>query len=154
MSNIKDAYLALQKKLNLPDWSVVDFEFEVSLLDHESFLLRGIRQRIFERAQLLTDILIDVLQPDTASFASMYECNFFSQEEKEKIMDLYKRIMVLLRSLNVADLKQDDKFDAEVIGLAVKAWPAIRDEASVIVQKLRKGWSETEEVKELLGYLG
>lgn len=154
MTEAKEAYVAMQKKYGLPEWNTLDFEFEVSTIEKTNFILREVRKRIAEKVETLNEALINILQPDTVSFSSMYECNFFSQDEKEKLMDLYKKIMVLFRTMGVADLKQDEKFDADVIKQAAKEMPALRLETMKAIEKVCEGWKETEEVDELLGYLG
>lgn len=149
---VKEEYEKL--KLDLPDFSVLDFEFELSTLEDEQFLLREVVKRCEERISSVLNLLSNVLQPDAGSFTQLYECAYFSQQEKEKVAELFKRGMILQRGLLLAEVSLDDGECGHVLNHVAKDWPSIRKEAAGVLAKLRECWEQPSETKEILGYFG
>ena len=61
---VKKTYDGLKKKYkDLPDFKILDFEFEISTLEKTDFLLRQIRKQMDQRLLALQNVLSVVLQP-------------------------------------------------------------------------------------------
>lgn len=149
---VKDEYEKL--KLDLPEFSVLDFEFELSTLEDEPFLLREVVKRCEERISSVLNLLSNILQPDAGSFTQLYECAYFSQQDKERVAELFRRGMILQRGLLVAEVSLDDKECAHILKDVARDWPGIREGAAGFLSKLRECWEQPSETKEILGYFG
>lgn len=150
----KKIYQAYKKKYSsLPNFEVLDHEFEISSIESELFVLRQIRKKAGERIEGFIKFIEEILQPEGASFSSMYECLCFDDTEKKAMLDIYKKMMILHRSLVSADIALDNKQDVEVIKLVTKEWPVLSKKLLPYVEKIKKHWHELRETKEILDYL-
>ena len=153
--DVKEEYDKLRKKHSvLPKFDVTDHEFEICTIEKPNFLLRQVRRKIHERIDELRSHLASILQPDPTSFTDTYEFSCFTRSDQNKILDLYKRLMLLYRDLSEADLELDDALDAKLISRTVEEWPKLRKEALTYLKKLKNCWIRTSESKEILEYLG
>jgi len=153
--NIKEEYQELAKKYKLPKYSELDLDFEVSTIDKKKFLLREIRRRMLDKFDGIKNILELIIQPDTASFSSMYETRIFNdEEEKKKIYDLYRALMIIERTANIVNLRADEKEEADFVNNTFAEWKKIKPELLFFFKKIKKSWEKETSVKEDLGYLG
>jgi len=143
----------MRKKYDLPDFSLLDSEFEISSIEDDKFPLREIRKKITEKIDLFNKLLEEAIQPET-NLVCMHECKAFSEEEKAEIYETFKKMMAFQRSSVLAYLANDEKSYAEFIKSFMKEWPSIKKDLSKFLQKLRDSWSEEKELKEDLEYMG
>ncbi len=151
---IKNKYEKLKKKFNLPDYNEVDNELEISSLETEEFLLREIRKKISERIETITTEFGTILQPSAESLVSMHECKFFGDKDKKKMIDIYKKLMMLSRQALEADVERDDKADASLINDFFKAWKSLKKDILVFMKKMKTCWEKETEIEEKLEYFG
>lgn len=148
-------FVELKKKFkDLPDFSVLDFEFEISSIEKSSFPLRDISGNIQERINDVLQLLADILQPDTGSFVQFHECTVFSENDKRVILDLYKKIMLLYKDLLLCDLSLNDNDLVKTIVRISKDWPLLRKEILPIIEKTKSCWEKSDKAKQILNYLG
>jgi hypothetical protein len=143
MSEIKDQYNLLKSKYNLPVFNEIDHVFEISIIDNEHFLLREIRKIIIAKIKSFTDILEDIIHPNS-TVSAYHECRFFSEDEKVKLYDLYGKLMGVIRTSNMLEVDSSDELEAKFIQNSFNAWPLMKKELVVIMKKLRDCWSEEE----------
>jgi len=152
---IKQAYNTLRKKYKeLPDFDKLNNEFEISTIEKEDFLLRDIKRKISEKIQQLQELLEKIINPELKSFADVYECRCFTNTEKQQVLEIYKQLLFLDRSIKEADLIQDEKTDVKAIKTALKEWPEFRQKARKLVEKLKECWKKPDRAREALEYLG
>ena len=152
---IKEAYEKLKKQYSqLPDFAALDNEFEISLIECEPQLLRQIKKKICEHVDAVHELLEELLQPEMTSFGNLYESKCFEEIERAQILELYKKVMLLLRELDETILEQDDAVDAEFIKKAMREWPAIRKAALPFVKKLKECWKKPAGARKFIEYLG
>ncbi len=153
--DIHDAYATLRKKYSsLPAFEKMDAEFEISAIEPGTFPLRQIRKQVADRVDWILQLFDGILQPDTNSFSEMYEYSSFSEQERETILALYKRAMILYRGLMECELALDDDADAKALAEAAAEWPKLRKDTLPIIKALTASWSQIKETKEMLQYLG
>lgn len=150
---IKDKYDELKKKNNLPDYSLMEYEFDLNTIDDEKQLLKEIRKKISDKIEYFTKLLEGVLQPET-NVICLHECKVFDEAEKDRMYALFRKMMILHRNADLAFLNTTEKSDAEFISNCMKEWPSMKKELSFFVQKLRDSWNDEKELKEDLGYMG
>ncbi|MEM4263922.1 MAG: hypothetical protein QW666_03460, partial [Candidatus Woesearchaeota archaeon] len=112
---VKKEYELLKKKYNLPDFELLDNEFEISTIEKPDFLLRSIKKKICEKMDFAAELLAKLIQPETTCIADLYEYRCFNDAEKKEIFALYSKILYLQRRLFEADFLLDDHADAAII---------------------------------------
>lgn len=153
-TDIEHHYNELKKKFSLPDFAVLDREFEISAIEKPVLLLGAIRRKIGERLESITHFLDPLLQPDANSFCSIFEYRCLTELERKEMLRQFQLLMALLRASIAADLSADDAQDAALICRAVAEFPAIRQALRPFVQKLAESWPNQVEKKTTAGYFG
>jgi len=151
--SIEKVYNKEKKKHNLPDFNKLDFEFEISIIDDGVFIIREVRRKMSEKIETFTKLLEDVLQPET-TVADLHECNFFGEEEKEKIFKLYSKLMRINRKSLCLGLNPDDKKEAEFINNVFGEWENIKKDITHVLRKMKEAWEKEAETKENPQYFG
>jgi hypothetical protein len=159
MKNIKESYKKLSEKHNLPSFEELDNEFEL-LYTREIFEishpLSFVRRRMFDKISSISGTIHEILQPNPSSIVGLQESSFFSKEEKkENLTNLFKELMVLLRSTASLEIELTEEGEAESIRETLKKWKEIKPQLIKIAAKLRDGWKkETTSTKKDHNYFG
>ncbi|MEM4239604.1 MAG: hypothetical protein QXM31_00430 [Candidatus Woesearchaeota archaeon] len=153
-TDIEHHYNELKKKLSLPDFSIVDREFEISSIEKPVFLLRNIRRKIGERLEAISQFLDPLLQPDPNSFCSLFEYRCFTESERRELLKQFQALMALYRASIASDLSADDADDAAFIMRAVAEFPKARESLKPFVKKLADSWPKQMHQKDVVGYFG
>ena len=150
---IEELYKKLQKEFSLPKYEDMDKEFEISSLEDEQFFLRHIIENIDEKISDVTKIFEGLLHPE-GSFSGYREANSFTDEEREKMLDAYKKFMFFHRRATELSIDDSDKSNAEFINDLMKEWPGMKKEALSFVKRLKDSWTKEITKKEVVRYLG
>lgn len=150
---VKQEYLNLQKKFDLPKYQQINQDFELSNIEDTDFLLRDIRRKITEKLSFYTKIIEDLMQPD-GSFSSLHECRALNEEEKDNIFNLYSELMMIDRDSVILSLQADDTKDAEFINISYKKWQEMKPKLLSLLKKIRLTWDEKTEPGEKVRYFG
>lgn len=152
---IEKQYIELKKKLKLPDFKEIDFEFEISDLEETNFLLREIIRKMAERLDFCSTMLEEILQPDTSNLYALHETRNFDEDEKKKMYELYTKLMNFNRQSIEVSMEHNEKEEAEFISSLFNDWKTLKKELLVFVKKMRASWkTEEADIKEDLGYMG
>lgn len=138
--NLKQEYSNLKYKL--PKFDDLDYEFEISLanIKNKEFLLRNIRRRINDKIILFCRIIENLIYPNQNNLITMFELKSFSEEEKDNMLKLYKRLMKFERKSLILDVNPDDKEDFEYINNVYRLWKEFKDEILKITEKMERSW--------------
>jgi hypothetical protein len=117
--------------------------------DHQT--PRAVLRRIGENLEGYIKILIQILQPE--EYYSLHECNSFDDEEKAKIMDIYKSLMILHRELLRVEINNDEKETMKTIQDVHESMKTVKKQIIVIVQKLQDSW-KNDSIKSRMRYVG
>lgn len=151
---IKATYEKYMKKYNLPSYNDVNNELEISTIEEEDFLLRQIRKKIAERIETITMSISSILQPSAESLTDMHECKFFGDKDKKKMIEIYKKLMIINRMALEADISHDDKTEASVINEFFKTWAEMKKDVVHFLAKMKACWEKETEIEEKLEYFG
>jgi hypothetical protein len=151
---IENEYNKLNKKYKLPEFNEVNVEFEISSLEDKVFLLRNILRKIIEKLEFYIDLLSNLLQPDAASLSSMHELRFFTEEDKNAMYRLFKKLMKAHRSIIEAVLETDEKSQADYLKDFFVEWKAMKKELLAYVKRMRESWDKDTSIEEDVGYFG
>lgn len=151
---IKSSYEKLGKKYKLPLFDAVNSELEISEIESDEFLLRKIRKKISELVDSTAEHIGSLLQPSADSLADMHECRFFTDKDKKRMVELYKKLMTLSRVSLEAEISKDDKTDAALVKDFFRQWPELKKEALYFIKKMKSCWEKETEIEEKLEYFG
>ena len=154
MENIEKQYNDLRKKYRLPDFKDIDLELEISDLEETNFLLRGIIRRIAEKLDFYATLLEEILQPDTGKLYAMHESRTFEEEDKKKMFEFYRKLMILSRHSVEVSLENNEKEEASFINDFMNEWEKLKAELLFYVRRIKDSWNEDADTEEDVGYLG
>jgi len=150
---IKEKYLELSEKYNLPSFEEMDNEFEISTIEKDGFLLREIRRAIIDKIELYIKFLEELLSPET-DVSSMYESSVFNEGDRNELFEVYKKFMFFHRfSIEVSIDEGDDK-TSNYLNQFFKEWNDLKRRFLIIVKKTKGSWIKNIHINEKLGYMG
>ncbi len=139
---MEELYKKLQKKYTLPNYKELNKHFELDYIEDPFFLLRSIRRRIHEKIVFFAKIAEKILFPNQTLMIEMYESKFFSEKEKEEILDMYEKLLELDRKALLLNISSTDVKEAEYIKTVYKKLPTITKKISFIIEKTDKSWKQ------------
>lgn len=150
---IKKQYEELRKTHSLPEFKEMDSYFEISSIEQTSLRLCDIRKKMTEKIELFSNLLEEVLHPNS-DLCSLYETGFFEDNEKDKLFNLYKRLMLISRESLKLSLENNEAEDADFVKTLFKEWLSMKRDLSAMIEQLKKAWSAEEHHKFKAEYLG
>jgi len=151
--DVKEKYEELKKKYKLPSYEEVNTEFELESIEKPVFLLNDIGRKINEKLDYYLAILENILNPES-SLASMYECKVTGEGSKKEINLLYKKMMVMKRSCDVARVNNSEKDVGEFVSAFFKEWEETKPKLLKLISMLKEEWKKSEGKKESFSYFG
>lgn len=148
------AYDKLASKHKLPSFDELSKEIDLSGIESEENPIGQVRNRISERLDLWIELLESVLWPDQGSSAAMYEARVVTEEMHKDIFGLFKRVMIVARTLDEATVLTDEKADVEAIKTAWKEWQSLKKGVVDVVRLLKDSWQKKVHHENHVGYLG
>jgi hypothetical protein len=152
--DIEKSYKELAKKYKLPEFSMLDREFEISTIENDTFLLREIISKIADKIEFYTILLNNILHPDNGQLGLMHECRFFDDERKKSVLELYGVFMKFDRRSVLVSLSGKEDENAKFISDFAREWPTLKEKLKEIVTVMHNAWSEDLAMNERLGYFG
>ena len=153
-NEIEKEYSNLIKKYKLPKFKDIDGEFEISSLDNEKFLIKNILRSISEKLEFYIEFISKLVHPDGSSISSMYEIRFFSEDEKNDMYNLFKRLMKIDRNVIELVLKNDEKEQSDFLNKFFIDWINIKKELLNYIKKMKDSWGKQSTIEEDIGYFG
>ncbi|MBW2971995.1 hypothetical protein KY359_03065 [Candidatus Woesearchaeota archaeon] len=150
---MEELYEQLRNRHNLPAFDVMDREFEISEIDDDAFMLRSIRKNIADKIESAIKIFDELFHPDSG-FASFREANAFTETDRERMLDTYKRLRYFYRLSTELSFDDSDELNAEFMNSFMKEWPELKKSVLSFVRKLKESWQKDITKKEVVGYLG
>ena len=153
LKGLRKQYETLRKKHKLPTFDELDLEFRISQIEADGFLLESIREKMAERISHVRGVVEEVLQPDT-NLADLYESRVFSEEEKKRLFELYKKLMVADRRALELSILNDEQQDASFIKSFYEEWKRLKPQLAKFIRQLRESGEKDTEEREAVGYMG
>ncbi len=154
--DFKKEYEKVQKKYSLPSFEELDTYFEIEDASDGKHPLRTVRKKIEEKLEHLAMQLNAILQPET-KVIDLEECKMFTDEEKDRMLDLFKKLMIFARQANLISLDPSEKKETEFIQTVYEAWikkGGVQEQMISITKKLVESWKAETKGYEPMGYLG
>ena len=154
VNEIEKEYSKLSKKYKLPKFKEIDNEFEISTLESPSFLIKNILRKIEEKLGFYIEVIGNLVHPDASSLSSMYEIRYFSDDEKDEIYNLFKKLMKVDRSIVEVVLENDEKKQAEFLNKFFSNWLGTKKELLKYIEKMKESWEKQSTIEEDTAYFG
>ena len=154
VNEIEKEYSKLSKKYKLPKFKAIDDEFEISSLDNEKFLIKNILRDISEKLEFYIEFISNLVHPDGSSISSMYEIRFFTEDEKNGMYNLFKRLMKIDRDVTELVLKNDEKEQVDFLNRFFNDWLNLKKELLKYIGKMKESWEKRSTIEEDIGYFG
>jgi len=152
--DLKKEYEQLKKKYNLPSFKDLDREFDITEIEHDGFVLRRIRNRIYDKIDFFIKILESILYPNSANMASLYESKFFSQKDIEECTNVLKKLMFIDRSYILLDIEEDESKDADFIKEVFKEWQSLKKDLVKFLKIMKGSWKQEDKMPGKKEYFG
>ena len=153
-NDIEKQYNELAKKYKLPKFNEINAEFEIIDFDNANFLLKNTIRNIADKLEFYSNLINNFLQPDTASLSSMHETRFFTQDERNDVYLLFKKIMKCYRTAILFILGNDEKKQADFLNNFFNEWMGIKKQLLFYIEKMKESWDKETSIQEDLGYFG
>jgi hypothetical protein len=150
---MKEQYLKLAKKFNLPKFTELDQYFSITELDEEKLSLKAIRKCMFEKLSHILGDLQEILQPDT-HFTSMYEAKTFSDSDREELYIIFKTLKSIERESNLISINETEIVTSAFIKSTFTTWKNILPNIENFYKKLQEVWLKQDQSFEDNNYLG
>lgn len=150
---MEEIYSKLKAKHGLPEYSVLDREFEISSIEEKTFPLRNVRKKMTEKIEFSLKLLDDMLHPESG-FANFRESGMLTPDERERMFVVIKKLMYYDRLSTELFFDDSDELNAGFITAFMKDWPKLKKDILVFVRKMKDSWQKDVEKKEIVGYLG
>ena len=153
-NEIEQGYNKLRKKYKLPKFNEIDSEFEISNLESARFLIKNILRRIEEKLEFYIEVIGNLVHPDASSLSTMYEVRYFSDDEKNDMYMLFKKLMKANRSIIELILVSDEKKQTDFLKGFLNEWQDMKKELISHIGKMKDSWEKESTIEEDLGYFG
>ena len=153
-NEIEKEYDSLSKKYKLPKFKDIDAEFEISSLENEKFLIKNILRGISEKLEFYIEFISNLVHPDGTSISSMYEIRFFSEDDKNDMYMLFKKLMKTHRNIVEMVLKNDEKEQSDFLNKFFADWQDMKKELLKHIEKMKDSWGKQSTIEEDIGYFG
>ena len=141
--DIKTEYTQLAKNYNLPNFDDLNKDFEISIIDKKDFISRRIRRRLCEKVIFYCKIIENLIYPMGQNPLNLYEINFISEEDKQNLVKVHKRLMVFERKSLLLDVSAGEEAgDIEYIRDLLKDWPEFKKELIRLVSIIKDSWTK------------
>jgi len=152
---LKQEYGKLALKYKLPDYKMVNEEFDIEPLAEKETetLLREIRKVIMDKVIAYLRFAEMLINPSNAPmffFTILKGINF---DDKKLLEEVYAKLGRLEVEVIVADNDYSEQGEAEFIKHVFSEWAEIKKNMRVVAKALQSGWDKKHERREK-SYLG
>ena len=147
-------YADFKKRFSeLPDFSSLNNEFEITLIEHEEFFLRAVIKRMAERLEGFSRMIEDVIQGDS-TLSNMVEWKHFDEQSKRKVFETYRQLMLALRTALERSIDPSEQKEAQTVVDLWSAWQAQKPVLKDFIAELTRAWKDRVDIAEQVEYLG
>ena len=155
LNELKRNYKFLQEKYNLPSFENLnqDFGIEKAAEVETDFLIREIRKFIADKSSNYLRFIDTVLNPANAPMFVFSFIKMIGTEEKNKLAEIYKKLIKEEIKLIELDLDFSEEKEAKFIREFYEFWRVTKKELLEIVEKAGKN-SDNKSEENSRGYFG
>lgn len=138
---IKKQTKFLRRQYKLPKMTELTKKFDIDSKD-----FKNLDELRLEMSDSLFDLAEKIIEPVVVgeNFCCMFEQQMLTQEEKDKLFELYKKIQSLKWENNMLSIKTDNKKSAKCIKKMWDLYNILEKDLKVICKKLSVEWENFE----------
>jgi len=145
-------YIKLRGKYKqLPEFNKLDFDFEISSIEekhiNEKYFLRTVRRRVYEKVYYFNSALVTVIAPQSPSIVLAHENKFISNDDRDEIMGVIKKITKLEREYMLLETDYDEAKDADFIKTAFDTWQEVKPPIKRLLTIMKDSWDKKDSFK-------
>ena len=148
LENLKNEYLELHKKYRLPSFQEMNEDFYIEKIaeNETEILIREVRRTVGDRLTNYMRFVENLLNPVNVPMFVFSIIKLIGQEEKNKLSEIYKKLIKNEIRFVERDLEFDELKEAEFVRDSYGLWQEIKKELANILEKVDKNWgTKTEE---------
>ncbi|OGJ12444.1 hypothetical protein A3K82_02800 [Candidatus Pacearchaeota archaeon RBG_19FT_COMBO_34_9] len=142
LKKLKEDYSVFQGKYELPSFEKLNEDFQIEkVAEHETdFVMREIRECISEKFLNYLRFIESILNPSNGPMFVFALTKTLGLKEREKLVELYKKIAKVDIDLLELDLEYSEEKEADSIKKYYTIWQEIKKEFLEIVSVIKKNW--------------
>ena len=154
LEKLKKSYEALKKKHKLPNFKYLNENFEIELISEETdILLKRIRKQIMEKVFWNLRTLETFINPQSAPIFIFSIIKSFSQQDKDLVGSLYKKLAEFEVEAFGLEAVYDEKAEAALIRRIVDSWKDVSTDLNKLYESMKKNYN-LEFKKQSKSYFG
>lgn len=142
LKELKESYLKLQKEYGLPTFDELnkDFQIEKVAETETDFLIREIRRTISEKPYTYLRFVETLLNPANAPMSVLSVVKTLGVEEKNKLTEVYKKLVRNEVLLVETDLDFSEEKEAEFVKDTYEVWQEVKRDLLEVIDAVNKNW--------------
>jgi hypothetical protein len=138
LDELKQRYSILKEKYSLPDFKVVNENFEIENIDPESeLIIKAIRKHMTEKIFYVLRSLEMFMNPQNAPLFIFNVIKSISESDKELIKQLYERVSTYEIDAFGLEAEYDEKKEAEFIKRFCIEWKEVSSDLKQIYSAMK-----------------
>ena len=149
LEELKKNYKKLQEKYKIPSFEELneDFGIEKASGEETDILIREIRKQISEKVFNYLRFVETLINPVNAPMSIFTITKVLGIEEKNKLTEIYKKLVKSEVQMVSIDVDFSEKKEAEFIKETHKIWQEIKKDFLEVMQVVEKNWENKSEGK-------
>ena len=141
LAKLKKDYKKLQEKYKLPSFEELNEDFGIEKATEETdILIREVRKQISEKTFSYLRFVETLINPVNAPMSIFTITKSLGIEEKNKLTEIYKKLVKSEVQMVSVDIDFSEKKEAEFIKEAYKIWKEIKKDFLEVMQGVEKNW--------------
>jgi hypothetical protein len=142
LTKLKEEYETLRAKYNLPSFENLNKDFQIEKITESEteFILKEARRYITDKFFSYLRFLESILTPSNAPMFVFAITKTLGTREREKLIELYKKIAKIEVDVIGLDLEYSEDAEANAIRKYHDLWQGIKRELLEIVEVIKKNW--------------
>jgi len=155
LKNLKEKYSILQNKYDLPSFEEMNNEFQIEkIAEFETdLILKEARKYIIDKLFGYLRVLESIITPSNAPMFVFAMAKALGIEERQRVIELYKKISKLEVEIIRLDLEYSEQKEADAIKKYYLFWKELKKEFIEIMEIINKNWDNKVE-ENGKGYFG
>lgn len=144
IGEIKNIYLGAKEKYDLPEWNLLEEEFDISkaFTGDGGIVLRDIRRKMSEKIASYLHLLETFINPQATPLFLMNVLKNLNETDWEIVRKMYKRLAKLQFQNIIADTIYSEEKEAEIIKKIYTLWNDEKHEIVKVIQILDRNYTE------------
>ena len=141
--DIESAYVELKNKYALPEFEKLAEDFDIEKIGEKSgFLAREIRRTINEKLAAYLHLFETLINPASPPLFVFSLLRGLTEEDKEKIRGIYKKISRLQIEIMKLDTIYSEESETNFIKESFNLWQELKPEIYKIIETLEEGFDK------------